>query len=239
MKNNNSFNLFVVSFLLIAASCTNSKNDEAFLKKIEGRYLYSDDETVTIYSKENTLLIDWRGAKAIAPSKIDENTFYVKEMNAKIQFLTNPEDQKIYLVFLPKNKEEKIEFTHKKMQEDEKIPSEYLRDGNYEKALEAYLAIKAKDSLSPILNRRGFRNKGYSFLSKDSVKLAIDVFKINTALHPTESNPYDNLGEAYLKLNDTVNALKNYTKALEFDSGNRRIKRQIEKLQGKEVENIN
>ncbi len=89
------------------------------------------------------------------------------------------------------------------------------------------------------LNRRGFRNKGYNYLSKDSVQLAIDVFKINVALHPTESNPYDNLGEAYLKLKDTVNALKNYTKALEFDSGNGRIKRRIEKLEGKAVENTN
>jgi tetratricopeptide (TPR) repeat protein len=239
MKNSNSLKAFVISFLFIAASCGPKTNDEAFLKKVEGRYLYSGDETVTIHSKENVLLIDWRGATNIKPSKLDENTFYVKEMNAKIQFLKNPDDQKEYLVFLPKSSDEKIEYIHPKLDVNKKIPSEYLAQGNYEKALEGYLAIKAKDSLSPILNRRGFRNKGYNYLSKDSVQLAIDVFKLNVALHPTESNPYDNLGEAYLKIKDTVNAIKNYTKALEFDSGNRRIKRQIEKLEGKAVENTN
>ena len=71
MKNNNSLKAFIVSFLLIVASCTSNTNDEAFLKKVEGRYLYSGDETVEIYSKENVLLIDWRGANAIEPSKID------------------------------------------------------------------------------------------------------------------------------------------------------------------------
>ena len=109
MKNNSSLKAFVISFLLIAASCGPKTNDEAFLKKVEGRYLYSGDETVTIHSKDNVLFIDWRGATNIKPSKLDENTFYVKEMNAKIQFLINPEDQKEYLVFLPKSSDEKID----------------------------------------------------------------------------------------------------------------------------------
>ena len=217
-------------------SCKSTTNDPAFLKKIEGRYLYNADETVAVYAKENILLLEWRGANAIKPSKLDDATFYVKEMNAKIQFLTNPDDQKEYLVFLPKSKEDKIEYIHRKMSEGEKIPSEYLANGNYEKALEGYVAIKAKDSLNPILNRRRFRNQGYDYLRKDNIEMAIHVFKINIAIHPKESNPYDNLGEAYLKSKDTVNALTNYKKALEFDSGNKYLKRRIEKLQGKEVD---
>ena len=160
-------------------------------------------------------------------------------MNSKIQFLTNPKDQKQYLVFLPKEKEKQIEYIHLKIDDDFKLPSEYLDEGNYVKALEGYLAIKSKDSLNPILNRRGFRNKGYNYLSRDSIDLAIKIFKINVAIHPTKSNPYDNLGEAYLKNKDTINSLVNYKKALEFDSGNRRIKRTIEKLQGKEANKTN
>jgi len=228
-------NLLCYSLTLIFLSCTSNSNDPDFLKKVEGRYLYTEDETVKVYSKENVLLIDWRGAENIKPSKLDDNSFYVKEMNSKIQFLTNPQDQKLYLVFLPKEKEKQIEYIHAKVSDDFKLPSEYLEEGNYTKALEGYLAIKAKDSLSPILNTRGFRNKGYHYLRLDSLDLAIKIFKLNIALHPTKSNPYDNLGEAYLKKKDTVNSLVNYKKALEFDSGNRRIKGTIEKLQGKEA----
>ncbi len=231
--------VFISATAFAIMSCASDTNDPDFLEKVSGRYLYNADETVDVYSKDNLLLLNWRGAKDIKPSKLGEDTFYVKEMNAKIQFRKNPEDQKEYLVFLPKNKEEKIEYIHKKMTANEKIPSQYLASGNYEKALEGYLAIRSKDSLSPILNRRGFRNKGYQYLGKDSIQLAIDVFKINVVLHPNKSNPYDNLAEAYLKRNDTTKALTNYQKALEFDSGNRRLQRTIEKLQGKEAENTN
>ena len=231
--------LYSLTLTFILISCTSNSNDADFLKKVEGQYLYTEDETVKVYSKDNILLIDWRGAENIKPTKLNENTFYVKEMNSKIQFLTNPQDQKQYLVFLPKEKEKEVEYIHLKIDNDFKLPREYLKEGNYTKALEGYLAIKAKDSLSPILNRRGFRDKGYYFLNRDSIDLAIKIFKINVALHPTKSNPYDNLGEAYLKNKDTVNSIANYKKALEFDSGNRRIKRTIEKLQGKEADKTN
>jgi len=239
MRKNIIHKLFPTLALVIMVGCSSNSNDPEFLKKIEGRYLFTADEIVNVHSKDNFLLLEWRGAEAIKPSKINDDTFYVKEMNAKIQFLTNPNDQKEYLVFVPKDTDGKIEYIHKKLAADEKIPSEYLANSEYEKALKGYLAIKIKDSLSPILKRRGFRNKGYNYLRKDSIQLAIDVFKINIALHPTKSNPYDNLGEAYLQSKDTVNALTNYKKALEYDSGNRRLKRTIEKLQGKEVENTN
>jgi len=239
MKKNNFFKILVTLTFFAILSCTSNTNDTAFLKKVEGRYLYTDDEIVTVHSKGNILLLEWRGAKAIQPSKINDDTFYVKEMNAKIQFLTNTKDNKEYLVFLPKNKKDSIEYTHVKMKASDKIPSQYVEEGNYEKALEGYLTIQAKDSLSPILNRRNFTRKGYNYLRNGAIDLAIKVFKINVALHPTKSNPYDSLGEAYLKSKDTANALTNYKKALKFDSGNRRIKRTIEKLQGKEANNTN
>lgn len=231
--------LFGLSLTFILLSCTSNSNDPDFLEKVEGRYLYTDDETVKVYSKDNVLLLDWRGADNIKPSRLNDNIFFVKEMNSKIQFLTNPQDQKQYLVFLPKEKEKKIEYIHVKVDSDFKLPSQHLEEGNYTKALEGYLAIKAKDSLNPVLNRQGFRDKGYNYLRRDSIDMAIKIFKINVALHPTKSNPYDNLGEAYLKNKDTVNSLANYKKALEFDSGNSRIKDTIEKLQGKEVNKTN
>lgn len=46
--------------------------------------------------------MEWRGAKKIKPLKVDDTTFFVKEMNEKIQFLVNPENQTTYIVLVPK-----------------------------------------------------------------------------------------------------------------------------------------
>ena len=239
MFSNYKFLLFGIITLTILLGCNSNSNDPDFLSKVEGRYLYTEDESLEVYAKDNILFLDWRGAENIKPSKLNDSTFFVKEMNAKIQFLTNPKDENLYLVFLPKEKEKQIEFIHLKIDDDYKFPSEYLEEGNYTKALEAYLTIKAKDSLNPILNRRGFRDKGYKYLRRDSIDLAIKIFKVNTILHPRQSNPYDNLAEAYLENKDTLNAITNYKKALEFDSGNNRLKRTIENLQGKAEDKTN
>jgi len=225
--------------LFLLTSCTSNGNDPEFLNKVEGRYLYTADEVLKVHSKDNELLMNWRGANAIKPSKLNEDTFYVKEMNAKIQFLTNPNDQKLYLVFVPKDTKDSIKYIHKKLDNNEKTPSEYLANNEYEKALEGYLTIKKQDSMSPLLNHWDFNRQGYRYLRNDSIEKALMVFKINAALNPKISNVYDSLGEAYLKSKDTANALTNYKKALEYDSGNRRIKRRIEKLENKEAKNSN
>jgi len=239
MKKFNLLKLFPTFVLILTVGCSPNTNDPEFLNKIEGRYLFTADETVNVYSKDNMVLLEWRGADAIKPSKINDDIFYVKEMNAKIKFLTNPEDQKEYLVFLPKNKDDKIEYIHKKLSVEEKTPSEYLANSEFEKALEGYQAIQAKDSMSPLLNWWEFDRKGRRYQDIDSLELAMGIFKINAVLHPKEPDVYVRLGRAYLTSKDTVNALTNYKKALEFDSGNRRLKERIEELQGKEAENTN
>tara|TARA_R110002073_G_scaffold4213_4_gene28066 strand:- start:26770 stop:27477 length:708 start_codon:yes stop_codon:yes gene_type:complete len=225
----------ITLLFLVIVSCTSNSNDAEFLKKVEGRYLYSDDEVVVVHSDENKLLLNWRGAEGIRPLKTGNNTYFVKEMNQKIQFLTNPADQKMYLVFVPKNPDEALVYEHVKMNDTTKLPYEYLEAGNYEKALEGYLAIQQKDSLSPIINERKLNSKGYDYIQSQNLELAIVVFKINVALHPKSSNVYDSLAEAYFRKKDTVNAVINYTKVLEINSESRTAKNQLEKLQKKQV----
>ncbi len=239
MKNTRFLNIFIVVFFLTALSCTSNSNDPEFLNKVEGRYLYTADEVVEVHSKDNILLMNWRGANDIAPSKLNDDTFYVKEMNAKIQFLTNPEDQNLYLIFLPKDSKDSIEFIHKKLETNEKTPNEYLENHEFDKALDGYLAIKAKDSMSPLLDYWYFDRKGRKYLENDSLEVAMKIFEMNAKLHPKVSNVYVRLGRTYLKSKDTVNALTNYKKALIYDSGNRRLKERIEKLENKEVEKSN
>jgi len=221
----------MVIFLII--SCNNSKNSESFIQKTTGRYLYNSDELIDVYFKENILFLKWRGATTIKPLKISENTFFVKEMNEKIQFLTNPADGKEYIVLVPKERDKTIVFNYRKLEDAEKIPSEYLKEGNYNKAVQAYLAIQKKDSLDSAIKERNFNSFGYKELRNKNFEKAIQLFRINVALYPNSSNVYDSLAEAYMKSGDTINAITNYKKSLLLDSGNQRAKRNIKRLEKK------
>lgn len=228
----NYFFFFLVFVLFYG--CSNNANDPEFIKKATGRYLYNSDEVIQVYFEENEMFMDWRGAKKIKPLKVDDATFFLKEMNEKIQFLTNPANQTTYIVLVPKEENAPIVYNFIKLNEGEKVPSEYLENKEFEKALEGYLAIKKRDSLDSSIDENYFNSLGYKTLRDKNIELAIAIFKINVALYPNSSNVYDSLGEAYLKSGDTVGAIENYKIAVTFDSGNNRAKNQLKKLEKKE-----
>lgn len=215
-------------------SCSKPSNDPKFIAQNTGRYLYNSDEIIEAYFENDILFLKWRGANSIKPLKTDDNTFFVKEMNEKIQFLTNPEDQKQYMVLVPKEEVESIVYNFRKLNDSEKIPSEYLKELNYEKAMEGYLEIRTTDSLDTSLNESYFNSLGYQKMREKNYGNAINIFEINVALHPDSPNVYDSLGEAFMKNGDTIKAINNYKKSLVLDSGNRRLKNTIKELENKD-----
>jgi tetratricopeptide (TPR) repeat protein len=58
-------------------------------------------------------------------------------------------------------------------------------------------------------------NLGYELLNGNRVEDAIEVFKLNIEAFPNKANPYDSLGEAYMKAGNDGEALKYYKSALE------------------------
>tara|TARA_B100000508_G_C11434238_1_gene265153 strand:- start:189 stop:887 length:699 start_codon:yes stop_codon:yes gene_type:complete len=225
--------LFLCTFLTVA-SCNTVTNTPEFINKVSGRYLYNSDEIIEVYFENNEMYLKWRGANNIKPLLVNENTFYVKEMNEKIQFLTNPANQLNYIVLVPKVNDKTITYNFKKLKQDEKVPNEYLQNNQYNKALEGYLAIQKKDSLDISINESDFNKLGYKSLNKKDFEKAIQIFKINVALYPNSANVYDSLGEAFMKSGDTLKAILNYKKSLTLDSGNARAKRLLKKLEKKE-----
>ena len=67
-------------------------------------------------------------------------------------------------------------------------------------------------------------------MSENKVDEAIAVFKINVKLFPDFANPYDSLGDAYLQIGDTENAIKNFKIALEKDPNFENSKTKLNKL---------
>ena len=217
--------LLFLAVLLLLISCTTSKNSNDFIKKATGRYFFNADEIIAVKFNEEKLLLTWRNQN-LEPLKINDSTFYVRELNEKLIF--NTSENKIQLA---KKREHKDEvFVFNKLKEGEKTPSEYLLNNNFTAALKGYKLIKEKDSLSPVIRESSLNSLGYKYLKDEQHKKAIEIFKINIELYPKSSNTYDSTGDAYLKTKDTVNAIIYYKKALAINSENRSAKRTLSKL---------
>jgi len=226
--------LFLYILTIIVVSCSTPANNEAFIKKTTGRYLFNSDEIIEVYFDNQKLFLKWRGASSIEPLSVGEETFFVKEMNEKIQFLTNPENQLTYMVLVPKTESDTLQYNFRKLTQNEKIPSEYLKNNNFDKAMEGYLKIKKIDSLDSSLNENNFNSLGYKELRDKNYKQALNIFKINMELYPASSNVYDSYADALKVSGDTLEAIKYYKKSLAIDSGNRNAKRFVEKNDKKE-----
>jgi len=74
---------------------------------------------------------------------------------------------------------------------------------------------------------------GYFLLGRGEMEKALEVFKLNTALHPESANVWDSEAEAYEKLGDKENAIKFYQKVLEIDPHSTNAKEHLQNLMRK------
>ncbi|MFK5879748.1 MAG: hypothetical protein QM478_09670 [Flavobacteriaceae bacterium] len=223
--------IYLILLFFSILSCTKPSNDIEFISRVSGRYLFNADAIIEVYFQENELFLKWNGADNIKPLKIDNEMFFVKEMNEKVQFLTNPEDGIMYICLVPKDDNTEITYNFKKIGDDEKLPSEYFEAKEYAKALEGYLAIKKMDSLNPIIDETHVNKWGYKEIREKNYDIAVEIFALNLALYPNSSNVYDSYGEALFHTGDTIKAISNFKKSLSMDSGNRNAKRFLERLE--------
>ena len=59
---------------------------------------------------------------------------------------------------------------------------------------------------------------------------AIALLQLNAEIYPKSSATYAALGQAYVKKNDTPNAIKSFEKAIELDPNNQNAKQQLDQL---------
>ncbi len=218
----------ILLLAIIVGSCSNSvEYSETFKKETSGKYLFNQDDVIKVYYENNTLLLKWREG-LMTPVALDTNEFFVADMYKKLHFVQHPETKARYLSIMSEGDDAIITYDYLKVPDAYKTPSTYLKEGNYEKALAGFLDIKEKDSTSIFIAEREFNNMGYQHLRKNEYAAAIEVFKLNVALHPTSDNVYDSLAAAYVKSGDSLQAFTYYTKALELNTGNKRAKAYLE-----------
>lgn len=217
--------LFLIA--LLTFSCTSQKNSEEFINKAEGRYLFNSNEILEIYFEDQIMFAKWRGKDKIELLKVNDSSFYMRDLNEKMLFVSKP---KMHIKLEEKTEHDGVKYSFEKLKIGEKTASEYFNDKEYKKALLAFKAIKKNDSLDINIRERRINSLGYRLLRDNDLEEAIEMFKINAELYPNSSNVYDSLGDAYLKAKDTSKAKENYKKALGINPENRNAKRNLNRL---------
>ena len=214
----------IIIFFLI--SCSNSKNTSEFIKTVEGRYLFNSNETLEVYFFEDVLKINWRD-KDMTPIKVNDSSFYLKEMNEKLIFISTPD---AHIELAEKREHEGEKFYFIKLTAGEKTALEYFKNKEYTKSLNAYKALQKKDSLDPTIQEWDLNRTGYKYLKANEFEKAKAIFKINIALYPEKSNVYDSMGDAFKKENDTLKAIEYYEKSIAINPENRNSVKNLKKL---------
>jgi tetratricopeptide (TPR) repeat protein len=146
--------------------------------------------------------------------QISDTSYITRESEDVIQFKTNPADGQFNILLVENGKQE---YNHPKLMTNDKVPYEFILEGNIDAAVKAYQALLTANPKDESISEGNLNWQGYDMLNNGKIKLALDIFKVNTLLHPTSANVYDSYGEALAKNGDTDLAIANYKKALSLD----------------------
>ena len=217
--------LYLIS-LCFFISCNSSKNTQEFMNTSKGKYLFNSNETIEVYFKDGILKITWRG-KNLKPIKVNDSSFYVKEINEKLIFISKPE---MHIELAEKREHKGEKFYFKKIAQEEKTALEYFKNKEYTNALNAYIKIQQNDSLDPVIDLYRLNSMANKYIRANKIVEAKELILINIALYPQKSLVYDSMGDAFKKENDTVKAIEYYKKSLVINPENRNSLRNLEKL---------
>lgn len=199
------------------------------INEIIGRYKVDGNVMVEIFQKDSLLYSKSLVGEPIELVKITDSTYIGRDRNQPVQFEPNEKSGKQEMFVLnPDSGEKEMVFT--KITDSEKIPIELLAAGDFEMALKAYQSLKKLDPTDPTINENNLNMLGYRFLENENLKIAQDIFKINTLLYPSSSNVYDSYAEASLKIGNIDLAIENYKKSLSLDPQNTNAKKMIEEI---------
>jgi len=134
------------------------------------------------------------------------------------------------LVFSPEKEGDELDYKNVRLVKEEKLGMELLLEGNFEEALAIYQTKKKEQPNFRPAHEEHINNVGYQHLGNKNIDAAIEIFKLNVALHPEGFNTYDSLGEAYMIKGEKELAIKNYEKSLALNPDNENGVRMLKEL---------
>ncbi|MBG6129393.1 CubicO group peptidase (beta-lactamase class C family) [Aquimarina sp. EL_43] len=207
------------------------------LEEISGRYRLGNNNLINIYHTNNQLFKKDMGAEPVALFKVSDSTYISRENNQPIQFTTNAESGQLNMLLIHPMKKT-VESTLVLMKEDEKIPFEFLEEGNFEEGLKAYQEIMKTNADDPAVSENNLNRLGYRFMGAEKLKLAQDIFKVNMLLYPESFNVYDSYAEACMKIGELDLAIENYKKSYSLNEKNTNALNMIEEIEQKKQNQV-
>lgn len=207
------------------------KMDTTRFASIRGRYRNGNDGLLSIYSKGTRLFRKYIRGTETELFQVTDSTYAYKETETVVQFKISPADNRQHALLRDRGGEAKFE--HPLLKEDEKIPYEFVLAGDLDKAVAGYQSLLKVNSKDPAAAEGNINSWGYDLLQSGKVKLAKDVFKVNTMLYPKSWNVYDSYAEACMKNGEKELAITNYKKSLQLNPDNKGAIQKLEELKSK------
>ncbi|WP_108808619.1 serine hydrolase domain-containing protein [Aquimarina spinulae] len=207
--------------------------EQSLVDEITGRYL-ANGRIVEVFQKDNQLfyknILDVEAEELV---KVSDSSFVRRNSSRLMQFKPNSENETLNLLYI-NSSDGTIASTFVKMNSDKKEPVEFLLEGDFDKALNVYRALKEHDPTYPTVTEDYLNDLGYSFFREDRMTLAQDVFKVNMMLYPDSFKVYESYAEACVKIGEIDLAILNYTKSLELNPQNNGTRHKLNELQKSE-----
>ena len=204
------------------------------INNIKGRYL-SNGRIVEVFQKDNQLFYkNILREEAEELIKISDSSFIRRKSTLFMQFKPNPENKTLDLQFVNSD-DGRILGTFVKMNPDQKEPIEFLIEGDFEKALEAYKTVLKANPNYPTASENYLRDRADTFFQvEERIKLAQNTYKVNMMLYPNSYRVYEDYAKACRKLGEIDLAIENYAKSLELNPQNNNARHKLEELQNAE-----
>lgn len=189
------------------------------LQYMSGRYRTDRYDLMRIYEEGGKLFLRKNSEEPEQLFKIEENTFVtLSSSDYKVKVVVNPADQVKHLAFVWGT--DKVKYINPLLKAEEKVPYEFILEGQFDQALAAYQQMKKEHPDYQLVEQRYINDMGYRLLRSKEIQKAIDLFKVNTFLYPENDDVYDSLGEAYLANGDKKLSKENYLKSLKLNPNN-------------------
>lgn len=102
---------------------------------------------------------------------------------------------------------------------------------NISGCIETFRTLKSKNFAGIYRTESDLNNLGYRLLMKAKNPVgALEIMKLNVELYPESANVYDSIGEIYMELGNTKQAIQNYEKSLKLNPKNTNAEEMLKKI---------
>ncbi len=232
-----SFNAEVISSVALAYGWDNyiptydkMEVGPALVSEISGRY-QGDNRVVTVFKKDNQLFAkNIINVDADELVRVSDSTFVTRNTSRLIQFKLNAEEETMHLNSMNRN-DGAIVSSLLKSNTPKKQPIEFLVEGEFEKALRAYQALREQNPTLLTVSEDYVDDVAEHFLNQGRAKLSLRTFKLNTLLYPDSFLVFDRYGEACIREGEIDLAISSFSKSIELNPQNSRIREKLKELQ--------